>query len=137
MATDIKVVVRDGQYGLILHKHGNSAWHPANEVHSGKLGRSDKDNDEQSHSTHAASAKAVLDKLASFADPSKAFSFTHEGETVQVPLTAEYLLAEYKAALEGTSQLFWYAAWRNKLAARKAKKEAEEAAEEEKEEALA
>lgn len=54
MSTQVKVITRDGLFGLVMHKHGNSAWHPANQSHTIRVGRTDRDNDEESHALHAA-----------------------------------------------------------------------------------
>lgn len=131
MATQVKVVVRDGKYGLILHKHGASAWHPANEVHSDSLGRPDKDNNVRSHTEHKADAPEVLKALKALGKPEEAFTF----QGVEYKNTGDWLVEEYKRCLEGTTQLYWNVQWKAKLANRKAKRLLKEAAEEAEDEA--
>lgn len=106
MSTSVKVVTRDGKFGLLLHKHGNSAWHPVNEKHSRFVGRLDRDNDEGSHDLHDA-----------------AHPVAWIGEFTPA------LKREYQEVLSTSiPQAFWNVAWKAKLAARKANRLAREKA---------
>lgn len=106
MATTVKVITRDGRYGLILHQHGDSAWHPANEKHSARIGTAD--DTPESHGIHKAAAPAVLRQLR---------SFVREGEAI----TGDQLVEEYLACLDGVPQAYWHECWKAKKAARKAR----------------
>lgn len=111
MSTQVKVITRDGQYGLIMHKHGNSAWHPANEKHSASIGTND--DTPESHTIHKAGHVSVFNQLQAFANEEVSF---------------ESLKADYTACLAGTPQAFWNEKWKAKLAARKANRLAREKA---------
>lgn len=105
MATQVKLITRDGQFGLMLHKHGNSAWHPVNEKHTRFVGRADRDNDEQSHELHVAEKPVFL------------------GEGWTKDRKAEYL----EVLRTNKPQEYWHIAWLKKLADRKAKKSGKDA----------
>lgn len=95
MATVVKIVRESGVDGRIVHKHGESDWHPAHRVHTG--GRS---YDPNSHTVHDA------------ANPTNA---------KDVLKTAE-LRKAYADALKGIEQPVFAAIWEATKLAAKAKR---------------
>lgn len=87
--TRIKVVTRDGRYGLILHQHGSSYWHPPNQRH-------DVRNGVDAHRTYNSASDEVHRVLSSFANST---------------VTAETLRRDYTACLNEIPQQFWHEAW--------------------------
>lgn len=96
MSTEVKTAKMFGVDGILVHKHGNSAWHPAHQKHTIRVGNPDRDNDEGSHDLHNAAEPAWL-----------------------VERPSATLKRKYVKCLEGEPQQPWHGLWLAKVKARR------------------